>query len=449
MTTNFDRLLERSLQEVGVDPVVVASEDAAAGTTPLAHSSCTLIKVHGDYLDPNIRNTVGELSAYGDAMDTLLDRVIDDYGLIVCGWSGDWDPALRAAIERCPSRRYGTYWAARGDLSAEAQRLVSHRDGIVVPIDGADDFFQRLADTTSALAELRSRPTGVLAVAAQVKKWLPDPVHRIRLDDIVTDSIAASLASVPDPFPSETTHEAYLRDARTVESESVDLMVAMALCGAWANRPDHAELIERAFTRLAGATGGSHGGVSAWVDLRHYPILLGTYAAGIGAVHAKNWNAISRVLATGGTTSTGAAHNSSVAVKALSWTALSHESIEVHNGRKLKTPVSTYVHGLMAETLLDVLRIEPDHFENLFDEWEFLLHVTASDQHGRSPYGRWAWRSHWWTLDAVPRHAVDSARESLISVGFFDEADATGDSSRFDEVVSEHLDIVTKSGVRY
>lgn len=280
----------------------------------------------------------------------------------------------------------------------------------------------------------------------EVRKF-PNPFSNIELYEF--SSGWAAIAGVDHSVAVGDVGVEALVGARTRTSSSVDLMVAMALCGAWANRPDHAELIERAFTRLAGATGGSHGGVSAWVDLRHYPILLGTYAAGIGAVHAKNWNAISRVLATGGTTSTGAAHNSSVAVKALSWTALSHESIEVHNGRKLKTPVSTYVHGLMAETLLDVLRIEPDHFENLFDEWEFLLHVTASDQHGRSPYGRWAWRSHWWTLDAVPRHAVDSARESLISVGFFDEADATGDSSRFDEVVSEHLDIVTKSGVRY
>ena len=449
VTTNFDRLLERALQEIGVDPVVVASDDAAAGTTPLAHSPCTLIKVHGDYLDPNIKNTVGELSAYGVAMDALLDRVMDDYGLIVCGWSGDWDPALRAAIERCPSRRYGTYWAARGDLSSEAERLVAHRGAVVIPIDGADEFFQQVANTTSALAELRSRPTGVLAVASQVKKWLPDPVHRIRLDDIMTDSVAASLASVPDAFPTDPTHAVYLADAHAIESASVDLMVAMALCGAWAERPDHDELLQRAFTRLSGATGGIHSGVTAWVELRHYPTLLAAYAAGIGAVHAKNWNAISRVLATGGTTATGAERNASIAVMALSWTALSHDSIEAHNGRKLKTPVSTYIYELMAETLADVLRIAPDRFENIFDEWEFLLHVTARDQYGRSPFGRWVWRQHWWSADAVPRNALDLARASLASVGFFDESNASDDESRFDEVLREHLERVQNSGVRF
>ena len=44
-------------------------------------------------------------------MNRLLDQVFDEYGLIVCGGSADWDKA-RAAIERCPNRRDTTYWSA-------------------------------------------------------------------------------------------------------------------------------------------------------------------------------------------------------------------------------------------------------------------------------------------------------------------------------------------------
>jgi hypothetical protein len=117
VTTNFDRLLEQALQAEGIEPTVVATASAASGTTPLAHSRCTIVKVHGDYLDPDIRNTVGELESYDPALDALLDRVFDDYGLVVCGWSATWDRALRAAIERTPTRRYGTYWSVHGELS--------------------------------------------------------------------------------------------------------------------------------------------------------------------------------------------------------------------------------------------------------------------------------------------------------------------------------------------
>lgn len=48
VTTNFDRLTEQALEEAGVRPQVVASADAAAGMLPLAHASCTLVKLHGD-----------------------------------------------------------------------------------------------------------------------------------------------------------------------------------------------------------------------------------------------------------------------------------------------------------------------------------------------------------------------------------------------------------------
>ena len=68
VTTNFDRLLEAALEAVGIAPVVVASPDAAKGAPPLAHSKCTVIKVHGDYLDHRIKNSLASLSKYDRAM---------------------------------------------------------------------------------------------------------------------------------------------------------------------------------------------------------------------------------------------------------------------------------------------------------------------------------------------------------------------------------------------
>src|SRR5690606_35255988 len=105
ITTNFDRLLENALRSAGIEPTVIASEDATAGATPLVHSPCTVIKVHGDYLDARIRNTDAEFATYGPAIDRLLDQVLDNFGLLVVGWSGDWDLALRSALLRAPSRR--------------------------------------------------------------------------------------------------------------------------------------------------------------------------------------------------------------------------------------------------------------------------------------------------------------------------------------------------------
>ena len=105
VTTNFDRLMEQALEAEGVNPTVISTADMVHGALPLTHAACTVIKLHGDYRDMRIRNTSAELSSYSEEMNTLLDRVFDGYGLVICGWSGTWDDALRAALFRCPNRR--------------------------------------------------------------------------------------------------------------------------------------------------------------------------------------------------------------------------------------------------------------------------------------------------------------------------------------------------------
>src|SRR5262249_25015244 len=91
LTTNFDRLFEAALEAEGIAPVVIASSDAARGAPPLAHSKCTVIKVHGDYLDLRIKNSPEAVSKYDRAMDRLLDQVFDEYGLVISGWSAEYD----------------------------------------------------------------------------------------------------------------------------------------------------------------------------------------------------------------------------------------------------------------------------------------------------------------------------------------------------------------------
>lgn len=186
ITTNFDRLLENALRTAGIEPTVIASEDAVAGATPLIHSRCTVIKVHGDYLDARIRNTDAELATYGPAIDRLLDQVLDNFGLLVVGWSGDWDLALRSALLRAPSRRYPFYWAARGETSAIAKDIVHHRGARVIPITGADEFFERLENTVAALRTASSpHPQTVDASLALAKRLCRDDRFAMEWSDFL------------------------------------------------------------------------------------------------------------------------------------------------------------------------------------------------------------------------------------------------------------------------
>ncbi|HEY9507330.1 MAG TPA: hypothetical protein VIQ27_15265 [Gemmatimonadales bacterium] len=98
LTTNFDRLQEQAMEAAGLTPVVISVADAIDGTMPLIHAPLTVIKLHGDYLDSRLKNTEAELGAYDPKLDLLLDRILDEFGLVVCGWSASWDAALRRAI---------------------------------------------------------------------------------------------------------------------------------------------------------------------------------------------------------------------------------------------------------------------------------------------------------------------------------------------------------------
>jgi hypothetical protein len=151
ISLNFDRLMEMALEAKGVVPTVLSTPDAVEGAVPIQFQKCTVVKLNGDYMDLRMKNTVEELSIYDPRTASLLDRVLDEFGLIVCGWSADWDVGLRSAIERARSHRFNVYWAHRGPMSDQARRLVELRRATPVEIEDADSFFRSVADKVFAL----------------------------------------------------------------------------------------------------------------------------------------------------------------------------------------------------------------------------------------------------------------------------------------------------------
>ncbi len=188
VTTNFDRLMEDALQEEGIRPDVISTIDAIKGATPLMHSDCTIVKVHGDYLDSRIKNTPDELKEYDRELDELLDRIFDEFGLIVCGWSAEWDYALRDAMSRCKSHRYTTFWTIRGNPNAKSEDLIKLRRAESIKIKGADEFFHELYEKVSALDQIdKPHPLSKKVAVASLKKYLADEKHSISLHDLVME----------------------------------------------------------------------------------------------------------------------------------------------------------------------------------------------------------------------------------------------------------------------
>ena len=152
LTTNFDRLLENALNDVGIVPQVLSTPDSIGGAVPFSQTRCTVVKLSGDYMDTRIKNTPEELEAYDPAVDSLLDKVMDEYGFIVCGWSAEWDVALRGAFERSQSKRYSMFWASPHQPRKDAERLIEMRGGEFIQIKEADTFFTSIGEGLASLS---------------------------------------------------------------------------------------------------------------------------------------------------------------------------------------------------------------------------------------------------------------------------------------------------------
>ena len=295
ITTNFDRLIEHALQARGVEPTVIDSVDALKGAESLTHTRCYLVKLHGDYKDARILNTAAELSDYPPEYDSLLDRILDDHGLVVCGWSGEWDEALARALIRCPSRRYSLFWAARDELGDAADRIVSHRDGQVIDIETADDFFGRLRDQVHTLARTHRRdPRTVDLLVRTTKRFAAKPEHRIDLHDLVEDEVRRLLerlrTATPDVRPNNDGVRALVP---FYESATEPLARMLGVLGRWGDETEVDTAIDAILTL---ATIGPDDAVGRIPHLRLYPAVLVLSAYAVALVVARRWRALYTVL---------------------------------------------------------------------------------------------------------------------------------------------------------
>ena len=398
VTTNFDRLLELSLEEAGVTPVVIATAAQASGAIPLAHSKCMVIKVHGDYLDPRIKNSEEELATYEPPMNDLLDRVFDEYGLIVCGWSGEYDAALRDALDRCKSRRYTTYWCTLSDLSSAAERLAGNRSARVVKISGADPFFTELEGrVTSIQATGERHPMDKRAAVETLKRYLPEDRHRIRLRDLVrdaTEELVAHLNIEDFPISTQYTDEEIASRIRRLDPlcEQTIALVANGVCHGM---PQQDDVWLRVVRRLAEVE-VVNPAANRWGSLFRYPALLAFYDIGVASVWRGRYEFLKAVLLM----STRSDHRGETEAMAQS---LYHHEI-VHEGaagvlfphpggKKYKTPLSMYLENLLRSHFADLIPSDREYIE-AFDRFEYLVSLVLADLPG-PPYfsgGCFQWR---------------------------------------------------------
>jgi SIR2-like domain len=405
ITTNFDRLIEQALAEVGISPQVIHSPGQYRAATPLVHSKATIIKLHGDYLDQRSLNTAEELDSYPQAQQKLLDQVLDEYGLIVCGWSADWDTALVRAIEGTRSRRYPMFWSSYGTVGKNAGDLIAQHQATVISGMSADQFLPDLVKRLDALDLMRESPVSRDIAVARLKQAITIG-DRIEIYDALDRTASKVLESAMDTdmhpvWINRATDDefaiAFARSLRGFRAEA-DTMLHLLATGAFHDDGAFDSIWVRPVARLSQTRkippGQSHDAVE---KLRHYPALLAAFTVGVAAVLAGREELLGRLLLTplfphpfnNKPLQPGAVFLNPVLV--LEASALMHPAAQL--GGRSQYPQSRQVRADVREPLRG---IEPDDdtYQEACSRFEVLASMLSTDawaQTGAPPQARLPW----------------------------------------------------------
>ena len=299
ITLNFDRLVEQALRAAGIEPTVITHPSEIDGMRPLHQLDCVVIHLHGDYKNPDsMLNTENELGSYAPATKRLLERILEDHGLLIAGWSAKHDKGLREAIQGWHTNiaRYPLIWIDPFDLGDEALALLEQKRGTLLQ-STADDALGKLAE---AVMSLRSRnavhPLTVPVAVATAKRELSGRAVAVAVHDTIATAFA-ELHRHPD-FKYDNSRDAeevggYLKILERIE-ESTKLPAALTATLAYWGNASTDRWWRSELERFSYRTQG--GGDTALLEVRRVSGLWLFYAAGVSAVLAGRWQLLADIF---------------------------------------------------------------------------------------------------------------------------------------------------------
>lgn len=428
VTTNFDRLIENALTAANLPPVVITNLTTPETTMPITYNRITVIKANGDYLSPDFKNTVEELNTYDEALDQLLDRVFSEYNVVICGWSADWDKALRNALVRSHSNLFSTYWLQKGTLGEEAARVISRRNAVLLRIDDADTALTTLRRDVEALAKTNSSSTlNSESTMVRMKRYIPNDVDQIKLRELLINETEAAISLIKDLEVTRHIREdrpLHIRERMKVYEDAAATLLKLLIVGAQlSDRPGHNRIWAECVRRLVNRDMHLHNGDVDKINLQFYPALLAIYAIALGSAAAGRVESIAHTLAevTISRPLTEFKQFGAVPVTA-SMDALHISLFPANVDRSNPRPKSDHLFGVLQTAAAGELP-EGAQLEDYFDESEYLLGVAGTAQlqpllpYWLAPVGRAVVRLS--RGNSYPDRLVERHQDVLISKGVF------------------------------
>ena len=286
-----------------------------------------------------------------------------------------------------------------------------------------------------------------------VKQLLSSQKTQIKLHDFVIEEVRRFISlTSEDNFTSGSNFSDtdLLERISSYETYSKDLCAIIGVVSYWASDNDFSvlrKLISRASDRLV----ESENGLTVWINLRWYPLLLILYHAGIAAIENKNYVSLAKIFYTKlGESEYGNKDN--LFVKRLSNGILELTRADIFKKipghERQYTPDSEYIFKLIQPTLDDLFFLGKS-YESVFDEFEVLYALVVADlrkeQDGYvwGPIGRFGWKYR--GRENGPFSKIKLESDSLkdqwppIKAGMFG-----GDYNRFEAVASEFEESLKK-----
>ncbi|MFA6072017.1 MAG: SIR2 family protein, partial [Janthinobacterium sp.] len=286
ITTNFDRLLENSLSDIGIQPTIISNPNHVDNVLPLVHSQATVIKINGDYLDTKFLNIKSELEKYDERIEGILGRVFEDFGLVTCGWSAKWDTALVNTIKSSNKFRFSSYFTHVSDPDDTMRDLAQSRHGKLVQIQNADTLFSKIVENIEALENSRStHPLTGRIVIAQVKKFVATGEHLVKLHDLIHDVTENCVVRIKKGNKNIT------KQVINEYKEDLELLITVLLNTTYWAKNDHYAMIFKSLKRIYFTSDDS----STSGNYTRFPALVLRYVIGIACLARSNYQLLSQL----------------------------------------------------------------------------------------------------------------------------------------------------------
>jgi hypothetical protein len=144
LTTNFDDLVYNACSTfTDIRPVVYAYGTMVSDLR-VTNPRPKILKLHGDYLYSKLKNSGGELAHQDPNMARYVSTMINEYGLVVIGYSG-CDKSVMDILRNFPPEN-DLYWCGRAGspIPESVRSLLVDTGGFYVEIESFDQMMNQI-----------------------------------------------------------------------------------------------------------------------------------------------------------------------------------------------------------------------------------------------------------------------------------------------------------------